>query len=457
MYRRAPRISVSKRAVGLHVGSALPIVLLLATSLPVHAQSTSRAVFVSNNGNLEGSITAFTVNPDGTLNFVNRVVTGSRPSLNDPCPGCNAYEISLTPNGRYVATVHPAGSVDGITILDVGPTAALTQRLQFSYGANQGGPLDVQWIDDEYLAVARSELSPNQVTLYRFNPAVPSLTQVNSVPTASFTTYLAIHPSRQYLYAADSGSGRAIYVYEVGLNGALSLIDTEPTGSLYALEMAVSPDGSRLYSACGISGSGSNVLGFQINSGALSPLAASPFTSPGASPSNTWVSGDGKILVVGHGTDATARTFTIDSGTGAITSTGNFFDVGLQGTLGDVRTLDNFLFITDNSTATDGVMGIYSFSFDSATGALIQNGPITSTQGIAPRSLATWIPLPVTGDVNCDGVVNLADVPAFVLALLDASAYQAAYPNCNIQRADMNGDTFTNGDDVGPFVDAVIP
>lgn len=72
-------------------------------------QAAGRAVFVANNGNLEGSVTAFDVAPDGMLTFVNRVITGTRPSTSVPCPGCNAYEISISPSGRFLATCHPSG------------------------------------------------------------------------------------------------------------------------------------------------------------------------------------------------------------------------------------------------------------------------------------------------------------------------------------------------------------
>lgn len=60
--------------------------------------------------------------------------------------------------------------------------------------------------------------------------------------------------------------------------------------------------------------------------------------------------------------------------------------------------------------------------------------------------------VPHPGDLNCDAFVTLADVDAFVLALLDPSAYATAFPGCNLTLADVNGDGFVNGLDVGPFV-----
>ena len=44
----------------------------------------------------------------------------------------------------------------------------------------------------------------------------------------------------------------------------------------------------------------------------------------------------------------------------------------------------------------------------------------------------------------------------FVLALIDPAAYRAAYPTCNINRADMNADTLIDGLDTQQFVAALL-
>ena len=57
-----------------------------------------------------------------------------------------------------------------------------------------------------------------------------------------------------------------------------------------------------------------------------------------------------------------------------------------------------------------------------------------------------------SGDLNCDGTVNLFDVDPFTLAVTDAPAYEAAYPECDIINADCNFDTVVNLFDIDPFV-----
>jgi hypothetical protein len=76
----------------------------------VHA--TQRAVFVANDGNLEGSVTSFLVMPDGHLSYVDKLVIGMTNSTANPVPGTNAHTISLTPNGRFLAVGHTTAAED---------------------------------------------------------------------------------------------------------------------------------------------------------------------------------------------------------------------------------------------------------------------------------------------------------------------------------------------------------
>lgn len=61
----------------------------------------------------------------------------------------------------------------------------------------------------------------------------------------------------------------------------------------------------------------------------------------------------------------------------------------------------------------------------------------------------------VAADMNCDGLVNNFDIDPFVLALSDAEAYEAAFPDCDVSNADVNGDGLVNNFDIDPFVACV--
>lgn len=65
-----------------------------------------------------------------------------------------------------------------------------------------------------------------------------------------------------------------------------------------------------------------------------------------------------------------------------------------------------------------------------------------------------WAGVPpyAVGDLNCDGSVNFFDIDPFVLAITMPAAYEATYPDCDINLADLNQDGLVNFFDIDPFV-----
>jgi len=61
-------------------------------------------------------------------------------------------------------------------------------------------------------------------------------------------------------------------------------------------------------------------------------------------------------------------------------------------------------------------------------------------------------PPPLTGDMNCDGVVDFDDIDPFVLALAGPVAYGAQYPDCRWLNADCDGNGAVNFADIDAFV-----
>ena len=397
---------------------AIALTLSLACHGIAAGQTTDRAIFVANNGNLEGSITSFFVNEDGTLSFADRLVTGERDSLQEPCPGCNASTISITPDGQYLAVGHPASNdaSQAISIIEVGRNAELTLVEQFFAPSSL---LGVVWIDDRILAATQSAgfATTNTVNIFRFQPSGPSLTLQDSTTTTGFTTDLAVDRERRRLFAQQT-IANGVRSYSVAMNGSLTELDFLPLDNTYQLGLGASADGTRLYAGGGISNGGNKVSGVAVDpeTGALSPIPGQPFDSGGSAPKQAVVSDDGLFVIAGHGSDATVRTFFADE-QGALTATGVSFDVGSQGTLGRVATMDEFVFATDTSTLGNGLMGVYSFTLGQS-GELQQNGPLYDTEGLAPNGIAVWNPVgaPCPGDLTGDGDVKVFDL----LELLDA-------------------------------------
>lgn len=83
--------------------------------------------------------------------------------------------------------------------------------------------------------------------------------------------------------------------------------------------------------------------------------------------------------------------------------------------------------------------------------------------GVAVNVLATSVRVDIVapsgglGDMNCDCVVSVVDVPLFALALLDPVEYGMQQTDCAVIHADINQDTFINGADIAGFIDLLLP
>lgn len=59
-------------------------------------------------------------------------------------------------------------------------------------------------------------------------------------------------------------------------------------------------------------------------------------------------------------------------------------------------------------------------------------------------------------DANCDGVISVGDISAFVMAITDPMAYIAAYPTCPLSNSDTNNDGYVTVGDISSFVDCIV-
>lgn len=370
-------------------------ILIGLTAGPASAQVEGPAVFVA--ANVSDEVTSFTMNDDGSLNFVGNYPAGDGPMA-----------ISITPDGRYLALTHGTSNTveELVRIYRVQSDASLTPVLDAMV---PDSPLAAVWVTDEVLAVTETDVGgDNYVHTYLWDPDAVSLTLTDSQYTGTFNAYLALHPNRQWLYAQESWSANRIYWMTIESDGSITTGGSLNTGSVYPLKPGVTNNGQFLYAAGGISQGGHSVLGFRIGAhGALTALPGSPFQSPDDSPAHIVATEDDAYLFVGHGSEGTVRTFAIDD-SGALTSTGYWYDVGMQGSIGDVKVLKDFMLVTDETTADDDLRGIYSFQIND-NGSFTKVDDIYDTQSTRPEAIAVWRGAK-KGDLNDDGVVNIDDV-----------------------------------------------
>jgi 6-phosphogluconolactonase (cycloisomerase 2 family) len=394
---------------------------LLAMLAPASAglsQSETAMLFVANNGNLEGSVTAFRVDDAGELAFVNRIVTGTRTSTSQPCAGCNATSIAVSPDGRFVAASHAAGNdpnPDGISIFEAAPDGSIALRTLLPL-VGVGTPLDIVWTSEVHVAVTRTDFSGSSVATYRFVETSDSLVLVDTAPCGAFNSALAFDPEGRFLFGQDS-FGATVHAWFVEPNGTLASLGTASSGGIYPLGLGLSPDGRFLYAGGGISGGGDAIVGFEIDLGMPMLLPDSPYTSPGESPKQVVVSPEGVFAFAAHGTDATIRSFDLDPENGVPADNGGSYDIGSQGSLGEIAVLGEHLYASDRDTIGDGVRGVRVLRITSV-GGLVPVGDIVSTEGITPNGLATWTPETegCAGDLDGDGGVGPEDLTVLLAA-----------------------------------------
>jgi 6-phosphogluconolactonase len=137
----------------------------------------------------------------------------------------------------------------------------------------------------------------NQIAVFREDPNSGVLTAISGSPfTAGSGAHgLALHPSKKFLYAANSGESD-ISLFTVSSGGVLTEVTPRtPAGTLPIL-LALDSAGSFLY----VANAGSNNISvFSIDSGtgALTAVSGSPFPI-GAQPLNMALSSSGAVLYV---------------------------------------------------------------------------------------------------------------------------------------------------------------
>lgn len=413
------------------------VVLIAATThlaAPASAQPDLPTVFVGHYHPSEGSVAALTIDAEGATSFV-----GVYPS------GEWTIAVRLSPSGRFLAASNATSNAvtEELRIFRVNPDSSLTLARLTTV---PDSPLDMAWLTDDLLAVMQTGLSASSVGVYHWDAEALTLTFVSRLPAGVFAADMTHAPGLDYFFTEETLGGNAIRRFGFDAGGNLSFVGATPTPT-YPLDLTLSNSAERIYAAGGISSDARSVLGYALDDKAggalITALPGSPYTSNGDSPAYIAYSSDDRYLFVGHGRDATVRSFAIQKD-GSLFPLPYVFDVGLQGTIGDIAVLDDFLLVTDDSTAIDGIAGLYVFRIND-NGSFTQIGSIRSTG--APRAeggIAVFSP-PCVADWNRDGVVNAADAGAFL------TDYFADLTN-GTTRTDVDRNGIVNSADVGFYL-----
>jgi len=252
--------------------------------------------------------------------------------------------------------------------------------------------------------------SNGSVVLLQINGATGAITVGGSTPTTGGVSPngLALHPSRQFLYTADSRAD-TISIFSVANDGTLSFTNSIPAGN-GPDQAVIDPSGQYLLVTDNFgnnpTGGDISVYSIDVGSGALTEVAGSPFPAD-ANPTSILFTHSGKFVYVtnpGLG-DVTGFAFCppalasepqCSGATGVLTPVpGTPASSGSGAAALAVDASDQFLYVVNPSAsnpppfqATTG--NISAFNIDPNTGALtpILGSPFASTSGNGPAAIA---------------------------------------------------------------------
>jgi 6-phosphogluconolactonase len=216
----------------------------------------------------------------------------------------------------------------------------------------------------------------SQLAVFREDPFSGVLTQLSQSPytVGSGAQSLVIHPSRKFLYVANSGQGENdVSLFDINSDGTVSEVTPRTSVGTLPFLLAMDPAGSYLYVANALS---NNISVFSIDAshGTLSPVTGSPF-SINLSPKNMQLAPSGKFLYVSAPSQPTGVVAVFGVNAGALSFVGFTLTADNNPAGLAIDPGGSFLY-TANATASS--ISIYSIA---STGLLTQvpQSPLADT------------------------------------------------------------------------------
>jgi 6-phosphogluconolactonase (cycloisomerase 2 family) len=359
------------------------------SSVIVTCVAVGRFVYIANSSddaNANGDVAAFAIDQStGTLT----AVTGS-PFLADNQP--TAVLVEHTDQFVYVTNGH---SSDVSLFSPDAVTGALTLKHSYPSPGTAGQSLAIV-PGNANLYVGGAGAGDGTVFGYDLNtgsgslsPIVASAPAINPV-TANNTPYgVGVDPSGQFVFA--TANNHFFWVYSIGTGGVLTNLMNSPfTTGAGPTAVAVWPKGTASGGFVYTSDGADNTIGaFSYDStGNLTPLTNAPFPADATQPTGMVFDPTGTYLFVANYQDNDITTFTLNTGTGALTLQGSAVLTGCLTACPNPGPIDvkidpsgKFLYAINK---LDGSVS----SFTVNAGVLTLTGTYPITSGAVPVSLA---------------------------------------------------------------------
>jgi 6-phosphogluconolactonase (cycloisomerase 2 family) len=371
--------------------------LTKVTGSPVAAGTAPAAVTVDPSGKFvfvgnknSNDISSFSLGSTGALTAL---VPGPQRARKGPVAlvvSSGSSAITYTPTFTYVAnfglgaTAVPAFSVNA-------GTGALTTLAGSPFGT--GAPQSLAATPNGKFLYTANDDGSNTVGEYSFNLTTGALTSVGTIMGGSGSSFVTVDPTSRFVFQVG-GNTVGVFAYSINpATGVLTKIAGSPFSQLSApFGVAVDPTGRFLLVVDTVgcptcTPPGINVFAINPTTGALSPVAGSPFKPPAGVIDLQAVTVDptGRFAyLVNNAGTCCVSSYSINSNTGALTLTGTTLPAGANPEHITTDVVGKYAYVTGNDDQ------VFGYTIDNTTGALLAMAhspfmcPSCATQGLRP-------------------------------------------------------------------------
>lgn len=276
-----------------------------------------------------GSVTAFKIKDDGSLEELNRVASS----------GAGPCHINIDANGKHALVAnYGGGSVASLPIAEDGTLGAAVSVIQHKGSSvnpkRQKAPHahSIDLAPSNTFAVA-ADLGIDQVLAYRFDQASGKLAFASSTAAepGAGPRHFAFHPSKPFGYVINElNSTVTAYRYDKATLklAPLQTVSTKPVGHLggnSTAEIAVHPNGRFLY---GSNRGADNIVIYAIDQSTGQLTLVGHESTQGKTPRSFGIDPSGQYLIAMNQNSDSIVVFAIDSETGELKATGQKFTLG---------------------------------------------------------------------------------------------------------------------------------
>jgi len=289
----------------------------------------------------------------------------------------------------------------------------------------------------------------SQIVAYREDPNSGVLTAltVSPITAGASVQSVAVHPSKKFLYATNSGLESDISLFTIASSGALTEVTPRTTAGTTPTLMVMDAAGQFLY----VANVGSrDISSYSIDptSGALTPVSGSPFPIA-TSALNMKLSPSGNVLyVTGSGTPGFVEVWPVSAG--ALNAQGvTITSVGTNPNGLAINPAGTFLYVANS--APDNTISEFGINADGSLAPLgvVGGSTLTGPTALLVDNSGTYLFAANTGSSNIAGFTIGSDGS---LSLLATNSTVATNSQPNVMVSDPTGKYIFVGNQSSPAI-----